>query len=413
MKDFPALNWEAIFRRYQIERECGIKARFFYYAMRNIFFCIVDNVDLRLLRSHDGSKILFYQSFFSRESSRRQFYDVQEIVDSDLISYNQKRGRCVHILLGLYLIFINLPVWFFQLRRKAVPISECPRYIHSLIKFFFVSRRIETLSSLGKYKLLVTFCDAYPEESFVSQLCKYKGVKTATLQHGAFSAWRENELINSGVELRCFNSDYLLCWNSFTVEEARKCNIPEEKLVVVGILGYVKNEPVNWTCPHNKTFGVVIGHESFENENLMMIECANRIAEKENMDFYLKLHPNYGELYFNDKVSKAHYKGNIKKGIPIAEYAEMVDFSIVGSSSVFLELVFINHDVIRYSSGEVTDKFRDVRIGKIIHSVEEIDKVINVNPNNAEGESGKLFSFLCGKKNVKEEYKKFFLKCVG
>lgn len=408
MKGFPHLNWKSIFRRFEIELECDANSFFLSYALRDIVLCFIDNNDIRLLRNSSNSKILFYQSFYERASYRKQFCDVQEIIESDLISYNQQQDSKIHIFTGLYLLLINLPCWFVQLWRMDVPISECPKYIHSLIQFYFISKRLQYLTNLDKYNLLVTFCDAIVEESFIAQLCKSKGIVTATLQHGAFSAWRENKLVNSGVELRSFNSDYLLCWNNLTIDEALKCNIPREKLVVVGILGYVKDQPKDWKCPHNNVFGIVIGHESFQEENLKLIEIANKIAECKGLNYYLKLHPNYDEHYFDSVVSPLYYKGNIKKGVPIGEYAAMVDFSLVGSSSVYIELVYILHDVIRYSSGKVTDKFKDVEQGKVIRHLEDVECMFDNSGDSNNTSNDEVFNYLCGFKNVAEEYKKFF-----
>ena len=108
MRGFPNIDWTAIFQRNRIERECGVKPHFWYYFFRNIAFCFVDNVDLRLLKRGDDSRILFYQSFIERESSRKQFYTVQQLVNSDLISYGPEKKNELHILLGLYLLFLYL-----------------------------------------------------------------------------------------------------------------------------------------------------------------------------------------------------------------------------------------------------------------------------------------------------------------
>ena len=407
MIGFPDLNWPVIFQRFEIERECGEKAMFWKYLFRSMVFCFYENVDLRLMRSTVNSKILFYQSFIERTSSRTQFYNVQQLVESDLISYEQIRKKKLHFIEGLYLLFVCLPCWLLQFGKIRVPFSCRTKYIHSLIKFHYIKQKLRILTDINKYKLLVTFCDAYPEEAFVGQLFRFSGSTTATLQHGAFSAWREDELINSGVELRAFNSDYMLCWNKLTIEEAEKCKIPVDKMVIVGILGYVRNQPKDWKCPINRTFGVVIGHESFENENLQLIECANNIAALKGYNYYLKLHPNYDEHYFDSKVDQAHYIGNINKGIPISEYASTVDFSLVGSSSVYLELVYIGHDVIRFSSGEVTDKFKDVKLGKVVRNPKEVDVLFDESLES-QTRTNELFNYLCGYKDVAGEYIKFF-----
>lgn len=409
-KGFPLYDWEKIMRRHDIMIECERYSSNWSYLSRIFFFLFADNIDIQIHRGTTNSKIIFYQSYVERASSRKMMQSVKSLVDSDLLSYNLKRKIHIHINLGFDLLFNYLPYWYRQLNGHKSSESHRLVYLLELIKLFILKRRLDKLINTKKYNLYVSYCDAIVEEAFASQYFKKKGTVTASLQHGAFSAWRENELINSGVELRSFNSDYLLCWNQMTVDEGVKAGIPENKMKVLGIIGYINSDTEDWLRPNNKTFGVVIGHESFEEENLKLIETANIIAAAKDYHYYLKLHPNYNENHFDDKVDRKYYLGNVIKGISILEYANMVDFSIVGSSSVFVELVYINHDVIRYSTREVTDKFKDVRIGKVITSPEEIliyfDGSIPQSSKNDDFE--KLFNYLCGYKDVKSRYIDFF-----
>ena len=272
-----------------------------------------------------------------------------------------------------------------------------------IIYIFFFYKNVASRINPSRYNLLLAFYDSSLCEGFMVEYFKMRGVKTATLQHGIFSAFRENELINSGVEPRTFHSDYFLCWNKFTLNEAQKQGCATEKFLMCGILGYVGTQYLPCNNPSNKLFGVVIGHPSFESENLILIEGANILAQQTGYKYYLKLHPSYKEDYFADKVSSA-FVGVVKKGIPMIDYANMVEFSVCGSSSVFAELVYLNHNTIRHSDNSITDKFRDVKCGKIFDSPEGIVSVFG-NGFNTEDQSA-LFDELCTIKEIDKEYKK-------
>lgn len=161
------------------------------------------------------------------------------------------------------------------------------------------------------------------------------------MQHGQFISYRENTVINCGIELRTFKSDFLLCWNNYTKREAVISGIDESRLPILGIIGYAGKE--HWskcTKPDNDIFGVVIGHPDYIDENITLIDAANNLSRAKGLKYYLKLHPSYKDDFFKDIVDQNLYLGNVKKGIDMIDYANMVDFSIVGSSTVFTELIF-------------------------------------------------------------------------
>lgn len=406
LKGLPNVRWDKVLKRLDIEEQTGYKKSAFREFSKFIASPFLDKLDLSFEKSGDLGKILFYQSFFERKSYRDQIINAHNLIPSDLFIYNEKRKISYHFGQGLKIILLYMPSWFFSFWREGASLWQAIGYLTCITKFYYLLRLIQKDTDIYRYKLLVTFYDSMPEEAFLSQMFQLNNIETATLQHGAFTAWRENSIINCGVELRTFNSDYFLCWNKFTVDEGKKCGIPEEKMKVVGILGYIGTCVPDWTNPHNGVFGVVIGHESFEEENLKLIECANLIAKEKDLKYYLKLHPNYDDHHFDNVVRKENYIGNVRKGISILEYANMVEFSIVGSSTVYVELIYINHDVIRYSSGAVTDKFKDVTIGKVVTSPEQIKNLL-LSPIHDSKTDDSLFYYLCGYKDARSEYIKF------
>ena len=94
----------------------------------------------------------------------------------------------------------------------------------------------------------------------------------------------------------------------------------------------------------------------------------------------------------------------VKKGIDMIDYANMVDFSIVGSSTVFTELIFLGHEVIRYSNQGIKDKYRDIKVGLTFSEPKQIVDVYN--KGNFEVDS--LFDDLCSIREVRSSYQTFF-----
>lgn len=139
-------------------------------------------------------------------------------------------------------------------------------------------------------------------------------------------------------------------------------------------------------------------------KNITLINAANHLSRAKGFRYYLKLHPSYKDDFFKDIVDQNHYLGNIKKGIDMIDYANMIDFSIVGSSTVFTELIFLGHEVIRYSNQSIKDKYRDIKLGLTFSEPKQILDVYN--RGNFEIDS--LFDDLCSIREVQSSYQNFF-----
>lgn len=403
--------WEDILRSFFLSSECENYQypnkklfKIFYYA----FFSSKKSWKLRITKDVN---ILFIGSLLDRESNLKRFMSVADMKNSDYI-YCSGHNRFFTFFNGLRMFFFIFPSWFFILINKGFKVKD-------LVPIILILKNISDLldaskliiNNLYKYKLLVCFFDSRPEESYFVHLFKEKRIPTSTLMHGQFISGREKIVENCGLELKSSFSDYFLCWNNFTVDEALKEGLEKDRLIVLGIISYINHRFKKCLMPNNKTFGVVLSHPTFEKENLTLIKAANILANKTGLNFVLKLHPNYDDHYFDDLVSADYYKGCVKKGISMDAYANMVDFSIVGSSSVFVELIYIYHNIIRYSSGRNDDKFRDVKIGSYFTKSEQIADVFARGFDSEEKD--KLFSYMCSVKNVYNSYIKFLNGAVS
>ena len=170
-----------------------------------------------------------------------------------------------------------------------ISLSQRIYIVRNLLQLYRLEETQKRLE-LDSYKLLVTYYDSWVPEAYMVQKFKLKGIKTATLQHGQFTAKCGNSFIDSGVEFRTSGSDYFLCWNKFTRDEAIKSGLKPEKLIIAGIWTYINKE--REVCHKNRrgVFGVVISHPSYAKENEILIKAANKLSEKYNLKYYLKLH---------------------------------------------------------------------------------------------------------------------------
>ena len=298
-----------------------------------------------------------------------------------------------------------MPFWLLSFRKRDIPFVQKLIILNRLAYLYQVFGYIKKNIEIHNYSLFVSYYDSLTEDSFWEELFRLEKIKTASLQHGQFISYRENTEINCGIELRTFKSDFLLCWNKYTKREAVISGIEESKLPILGIIGYASKEHWNRCIkPNNNIFGVVIGHPDYIDENIVLINAANSLSRAKGLKYYLKLHPNYKEDFFKDIVAQSYYLGNIKKGINMMDYANMVDFSIVGASSVLTELVFLGHEVIRYSNQSIRDKYRDIKAGLTFSEPEKIVDAYNI--GNFEVDS--LFDDLCSIREVRAAYQRFF-----
>ena len=301
----PELNWDEILSRSIVESQCDDIP---HNPIRRLFSCFfMSNIRYEYVNS-STSKILCFQSYYSRQSYLDQMDNFAKLCNANLIR-GKKDNK--HKPISVCFFIKNLLPWYISLLKY-----NCPHWVKFMLLKDLISIYELSIFFSNKnlnYNLLVTFCDSILEEAYVTVLFKEKNIKTATLQHGQFTSFRENKIINSGIELRTLKSDYFLVWNKMTVDECTKQNVRNTTSIICGILGYIGKKYAFSTNPHNHIFGVVINHEFFEAENISLIKSANRLAKVTGYKYYLKLHPNYAEDYFDNYVEKDYYKGNIKK----------------------------------------------------------------------------------------------------
>lgn len=401
LKGFCLHDCESLLKRSIIEYECDDTTCSIWGALFRLFS--IDEYSIVFLKGRPNTKVVCFQSYYTRKTYIEQMDTFANTYKCDLFRLVKSNSRRIT---GIVHFFKFIVPWLYSLHFYYEP-KLCLYLASQLNQMYYFANQFRKID-LHNYNLIITFCDSIIPECVFTLIGKNQGVITASLQHGQYTAYRENKFINSGVELRSLVSDYLLSWNQMTIDEVEKVGKIKTEPYLAGILGYIGKQRQLAINPMNKVFGVVINHPSFEEENILLVKSANILASKIGYKYYLKLHPNYDLTHFDSIVCNDYYLGTIKKGVPIIDYANSCEFSVASSSSVFCELVFLKHHVIRYSSGKVDDKFRDVPFGLTFDNPNHIFDVYKKGFNN--NDENALFNYLCGTADVTATYRCFLDK---
>lgn len=258
-----------------------------------------------------------------------------------------------------------------------------------------------------KYKLVIVFFDSETCANLLVQMAKENGCKTATLMHGIYVAPQKDPKnpFEDGANFRGFVSDYLLAWNEFDRDQAEKSGIAVDQIKVVGSQKFID---VQAPQKHRKTnsFGVILGWDH-DKENRELIEIANCVAANLGMTYYLKYHPLCKGHEYNKLVSKSCI-GNIDRTIKVKAYVEQTDFTIVGTSAMFVELLYLNHITYHLHIDGEFDCYAECKD----FSFSTAEQVIQHIKTNKVEMLITSQEYLSGPHNVRERYKEFFRKIL-
>lgn len=177
-------------------------------------------------------------------------------------------------------------------------------------------------------KLFVTLCDTHLIDSLVVQEYNSRGVDTATLQHGSFSAsW----------VLQGSPSKFFLAYGKFTEEQCILSGMRPEKIRLLGMPHQIGVKYPAKVCINNKNaIGVIFCGGRYAADDIRMLKTALEYGGRAGYKVYVKLHPGYGtDMYeFDGWKEVGQVFGN---EINIGQFAQKVKFSITAGSTVLVE----------------------------------------------------------------------------
>ena len=285
-----------------------------------------------------------------------------------------------------------------------------PRLIQNIIFLSYMLIAYDMFEQLdkiemSKYNLVLVHFDIQDSSSAVVQYCKNIKVSTATLQHGITCAYKTSEFRSlSGLNLYGSASDFLLAWCDYNKDQAILSGRPEEQIIVTGFPGYMFSKFQSEVTDNKGLFGVVLGRVNVQ-ENFSLIKIACELSEILNMKFVIRTHPREMRKEYIDLAKESpNYDSFFQENFTsVEEYIKYVDFSIVGNSTVYSELLFKKQRAYHYVLNRKNDIYADIPFGNF-ESVEElVTKIKNMDGNEA-------YEYLIGPDNIFERHREFLNK---
>lgn len=338
-----------------------------------------------------------------RKDIARLFNDVSNLTNScDQLSFTYHSWHEFSIYRSLYLFYLVI-YWLIQLIPSKLSPRKKIRVIFELTQLYDFQLTLKRLN-ISHYNLALVFYDANLYNNFFVQFFKYKGCKTATLQHGVMVAARPNVKDNldfKGIEFTGSISDYFLAWNEFTKREAIKGGIPNNKIKILGVAKCIGQQPYHQTDNKKNCLGVLLDGIYSNSNNERLIRIINKYSLRTGIRYILKYHPAYKGDEFKSLMNENGSTLPINSSL--RELIECSDGIIVANSTALFELAYLNIRFYRFRAEPTIDKFRDLMIP--MFSTEE--ELINLLGKDYEY-SQKIHTELCGTCNdVKLSYTSF------
>lgn len=261
-----------------------------------------------------------------------------------------------------------------------------------------------------QYSLLLTYFDASMTDAYFVQQFRRRKIPTATLLHGtALSA----NLPPSGTTTAFFaelfgsSADYILAWNLFSREKLEKLGIPKKRIRVLGSPKCC-GEMQSAASHHSGRFGVLLNVPIFDAQNRALIDDANQISKALGMKYRVKYHPQSMLNTYDDLIDPACLDCIVPHGVSINNFAQTVDFSISGNSSVFAEMVSLGHPVYHRLGVCEDDIYADVPFLSYSSALQLIEQKPNLRVV-----SQKEREYFSGPKDIYRAYKDFFHEFIS
>lgn len=252
-----------------------------------------------------------------------------------------------------YQIEINYNIKISKLIKK---IKRLKRYFFTLKDFEF-KERLFLATRLVMVKEIIEYLDRAPffdqckfllifqEHDTISNVCvqnaKKYGVKVISPQHGC-PMNRKADF--EQLFFDAFSCDYKLIWNDFTKKQFISAGIPEEKLYVVGNTKKIMDKPKEIEMKkHMGVFGVLLDcpiNYNAEKYNLDLLNCAERLAEKNDLKYIIKMHPIDDIKKYQNIKKSGRCMDICRNSMSMEEYQDSVDFSIAHITSAIIDLIY-------------------------------------------------------------------------
>lgn len=402
------IEWQKVMAVWEVSDEMGalrIRSGFgsILRALREAF---VDTVIYHQTGNETAQCLLFYGAYNYRKDHYRTFTNFASSLENVRAMAAEPCKKRWHILRGIKLTGLNF-VWIVQALLKGCNPVQAANTAHPLTLCYVMRNGLEKELNAHPKKLFIAYFDASPDESFAVQVARHYGLVTATLQHGIFASKQPRKMLSdTAFEYSDSVSDYYLAWNEYTKDEWKKVASETQKIKVLGIPKFSGAEEIKRPEKVKKNvFGIMLNNSSFPEHNKRLIQMANEIAKRSGIKYVLRYHPELKKDAYQEYIDKEFCMGKSDNGMTIQEYADTVDFTVISSSSVFIDLLYLGYPVYRLKVFE-SDTYSNVAFNAFSRA-DELTEMLQSARGNEE-----VFDYMCTTRRVKKAYQDFIDEMV-
>lgn len=293
--------------------------------------------------------------------------------DEIIIDYLSRKEKIEHISLTSIIPNIHI-LGNFYLLLKCIDNRAHRCYLASVLTDVYAFK-VKCLDKINPPRVVMTFFDADPLESFAMQYFANKGSVTITNQHG-YPIYRpgSSDLLNQS-QIINLSSNYYLAKGEFTKKQFISAGFDEGRIKIVGSI----QDKKEYISRKNNCFAIFLDTPAFDfgNEaNLKMVQLAIDVSKETSWSFIVKIHPadknrKMYERMLNGSLGRVASQGTTNEEI----YTE-IDFGVIHASSIYINLIiegikmykleigydfhFVeSEDDIVFSSDDLVDKFKN------------------------------------------------------
>lgn len=306
------------------------------------------SIDVGKMQFPTGNQTIL--STFGRYTGRRDHLEIYRTVLNKLggqASYNDTTKWSYKLAFHLR---IMAAVWRYV--RKEM--SESPlTFMEKIDLAVWCIHYCNTLEEIRKLdfsgvKKYLCQCSVLDLENLMTQYMKLQGMPTYSLQEGMYYIFKTNPPIDS-VQYENFETDNLLCWGQFSIDEDHSYGIPAERL---RLAGYPKDVELHALKSDNlfRRCMILLARDTFRETNNKLLGILSDFSS--GYEFCLKLHPSCDYGYYEQYASSHNMsivskEKTINDSLDIEEY----DFCIGVNTTAYYESLMRGLPCLRFWDG--------------------------------------------------------------
>ncbi len=317
------------------------------------------------VEENPDNRHLIFTVNYNRSDHKKSWEQYKQVLDSYDEIYFDRVGFDINRRLPARQIFKSVVTFIkFCIGMKIhCTFKEKLVLVSHLVELYRLKQELDNFEL--KYGLMTQFFDGSEHENLFAQYCKMRGIITVTLQHGQpiftsneHDRWNQTMLLN-------FTSDYVIVPGEFSKKQYELAGVASGHIKLLGSLRELKKvQKKNYDV-----FLVLLDCPAYEwavESNKEMLRLACSIAEKFNIKFRVKCHPQDSPCIYAEYVSE--YGEILDNTVVIDKALENVDFTIIHISGAYLDALAygvksfcytneIPHKLIEFEQ----DRFREVK----------------------------------------------------